>query len=96
MNPAILIATNAEAWSGFLSAQLAHPHALAAERLTGDEYRAVSDWFGHAAALLDEAGERIAAGRGYLAATVDILIGVVDVLGRIALSLVAIGPRGAG
>lgn len=94
MKASVLIASNAEGWHGFLSAQLAHLHALAAEKLTGDEFREVSDWFAHAAALLDEAGTRIATGRGHLASTVDLLIGVVDTLERVALSLVSIGPAG--
>jgi len=94
MNHAVLIASNVEGWHGFLTGQLAHLHSLAAERLTGDEFREVSDWFNHAAALLDEADTRIASGRGHLASTVDLLLGTVDVLGRIALDLVTIGPAG--
>lgn len=96
MNHAILIAANVEGWRDFLSAQLAYLHELAAERLTGDEFREVADPFGHAHELLGEASERIATGRGHLASTVEMLEAVVDVLGRIALSLVAIGPRGGG
>lgn len=96
MNHSILIACDPAGWHGFLSEQVEHLHALAAERLNGDEFARAADWFARARALLDEAHERIAAGRGHLAATVDLLEGVVDVLGRIALSLVTIGPAGGG
>lgn len=96
MNAAVLIACDPAGWHSHLSAQVARLHELAAERLNGDEFAGVADWFAHAGALLDEVHERIAAGRGHAAATVDLLEGVVDVLGRIALDLVAIGPAGGG
>lgn len=96
MNPVILIASNPEGWSTFLSGQVAHLHELAAERLDDGEFREVAEGFAHARELLDEPGERIAAGRGRIASTVDLLEGVVEVLGRIALDLVAIGPGGGG
>ncbi|TXH46062.1 MAG: hypothetical protein E6Q92_02520 [Burkholderiaceae bacterium] len=96
MNATILIACDPAGWGGFLSSQVAHLHELATERLDAGEFREVSDWFAHAGALLDEAGERIAAGRGHQAATVALLEGVVEVLGRIALGLVSIGPGGGG
>jgi len=96
MNPTILIASNPAGWHGFLDSQVAHLHELAAERLDAGEFREVAEGFAHARELLDEAGERIAAGRGHQAATVDMLEGTVDVLGRIALGLVSIGPGGGG
>lgn len=96
MNATILISTDPAGWHSHLSGQAAHLHELAAERLDAGEFREVAGWFAHAAACLDEVGERIAAGHGHRASTVNLLEGAVDMLGQIALSLVTICPREAG
>ena len=94
MNATILIASNPAGWHDFLTNQAAHLHELAAERLDAGEFRDVAGWFAHAGAVLDEVGERIEAGRGHHASTVDLIEGAVDLLGQVAASLVTIGPRG--
>ena len=92
MNPTVLIALDPAGWHRHAAALVARCHELSAEHLTDDAHREIEDWLHHATEIVDEAGERIAAGRGQSARTADLLAGALDCLERCALDLLAFTP----